>query len=343
MDFQEFNKLLPPEKNNLLEKWKSSSNIDNLIMSLEDSNYEISGKASEYLVEIGKPSVNRLVNASVSKNIDVRSWAVVTLGQIENIGVKPFYVLVRIALKDPNLIVRNKAYHAILDSLQFTFKQVKRIFELTFYYIFISIVQMVCLIFLIAPIIILIGKYIPFEYKNYRDLISFLILASAVPVASGFVATYLFKNKEANYPLAALLGVLQIIPYNFLLAFLVQNVNIINTFVPIFGLIGGIFGQRFYLAELERREMEISEFGQTYVEYSEAQKTILFLIFQRLKLSKKLQDRVIFISSVIGILLLVFISVSLYNVSSISTNKKLFDIKHYQETFPYSKSYQENF
>ena len=195
MDFQEFNNYNFKEKLALLEKWGSEKDIEKLIMSFKDPNYEVSGKASELLISIGKPAIGLLLESAKSNNIDVRGWSVDTLGQIEGIDLASFLTLLKITYADHNVIVKNKAYHAIKDSLKFIFKKVKRIVELLFYYIFISIVQMACLVFIVAPIIILIVNKIPLEMEAYGNLFSIIVLSTAIPFISAYVASYVFKPR----------------------------------------------------------------------------------------------------------------------------------------------------
>lgn len=323
MEFKEFNTYLYRKKIDLLETWKASGDVDDLIMALDDPDYEVSGRASEMLVSLGRQSVKGLIKAANSANFDVRSWAVVSLGLIEDKNIEAFLVLVKLAINDSNPIVRSKASHAILGSIQMFIKSIKSTFELFFYFIVISIVQLVILIFFIVPIIIVLDNQIPYEYDTLSEIIDSILLASIIPIASGFAAAYLFKIKEQNFPLSALIGVIQNIPYNFFLVFIIQQFDIINCFILPFGILGGIFGHYYYLNEIRQQKIEDERISDIEVE---EQKNILFLIFQRIKLSKQFQDKIIVVSSIVGLVLILLLSILIYNVSSISTNKKDFGL-----------------
>lgn len=326
MDFNEFKSYTDEKKIAYLNFWKHNKDLDNLIMSFEETNYEISGIASEIIAYIGKTAIPKLIKATKSSNADKRSWAVVTLGQIENIGPLTYLILLKLALTDKHLVVREKSLYVLQGASSYVIKHSQRAFEIVFFYIFIAIVQMVALIFLVAPLIIIISNHLGVSNSIVKEVISIVTLATIIPFFSGFGASFLFKLKGSNFPLAALCGVLQIIPYNFLVAFLIQKISLINCFVPIFGIIGGLMGHKIFMKDYE-----------SYSTYEEAEdmsrneekNSFLVLIFQHLQISKKWQDISILCSSFIGIIVLIFICLSIYNLSSISKNDFLNFQKHH--------------
>jgi hypothetical protein len=337
MNFQDFAKYSFIDKIDLLEQWKENKDIDSLVMALEDQDADITKKATEILAELGKISIPSLLKALDSKKVELRSPAVYALGNIQEKDFKNFISIFKLTFKDPNIYVRKSAIKAIFVSARLLYRRLKQGLEFVFYFIVIAIVQMVTLLFLLLPLVVFIGTNVSSLYQEFKNFVTIILLAGMIPVISGFMAAYLYKSKENNYLLSGLIGVLQSVPYNILLLFLTHKIDLINCFVPFFGFFGGILGYHFYQSiQGEHSEIEIPVEKEDML-LEEEEKTIMHLIYQRVKSSKQLQDQVIIFSTLIGIILLIFLSYSIYNISSVSTNKKRYQMMKYKNPFPYVK------
>ena len=192
--------------------------------------------------------------------------------------------------------------------------------------------QLVTLLFFVLPLVVIVGIRIPDEYLEIRNFIIILLVSAFIPFISGFISSYLYKGKHNTFLFSALIGVIQSIPYNIILLLLSQKIGIINCFVPFFGFFGGLIG--FHFSTNRQVEEEALRARKEEMLLEEEEKTVMHLIYERVKSSKKLQDQVILTSGVIGLVLLVYLSYSIYNISSISSNKKQFNLQQYTYPFP---------
>lgn len=326
MNYSNFKDLSHSEKNEFLEEAKFTKNIDNLILALSDKDIEISGKASEILISFGKVSVFPLLVKLNTNNTNLKSWCIVTLGEIKSRNLIAILYLLRLSFFDPSEDIRKKAFHAFTSCFSNILKSIKRIIDLFFFYIFFAIVQMVTLIFLLAPFLAFAGKYIPLEYTFYKNIISALILSTIIPFASGYLSTYYLKLKKDNYAFISIIGIVMVIPYNIILTLITNHFNVANIIIPIIGLFGAVAGHYTFVSE----KIESTYTPQELI-YEDSQKSILGRIFRHLKFTKSLQDNIIIISGLIGLIIFIFIAFSLYNISSINKNRKHFNIEDYKD------------
>lgn len=334
MNFEEFDNFSFRDKISLLKEWQDQADFDNLIMSLQDDNIEVSGKASEFIVSLGKPAIEILIKNLSNKNVEIRSKIVFTLGQLENQSFKIFANLIKTSLIDPNIHVKKRAFGAIINSCLIVWGNIKEWSERILYYIFISIFQVVSLIFLALPLMISINAKLKETSLLLADISSIILISSVIPIISSIAIALVVRIKDKNTLIPGIIGLIQVLPYNVTLFFLTGRIDVVNSLVFLFGYLGGILGNNIYNQQ-KRKYLNSEE------SFEQEDTKIIDLIIKRIKASRQYQDKTIIISSIIGFILLVFLAISIYNISSISTNKKKFDPNKYIKPFP-SVDYIDN-